>query len=77
MWMRSTGLEAAVKSLQGQRFRCLRICGGYQIIGNTITDKEGAERKLETPNTQVRGMELLPIDTNLKPKSPYQSGRDF
>ena len=66
LWMRSCGLEAAVKKLAGAEIPVFGICGGYQIMGNTITDKEGAEQKAGSPNTQVRGMELLPIDTEFE-----------
>lgn len=66
LWMRSCGLEAAVKKLAGAEIPVFGICGGYQIMGNTITDKEGAEQKAGGPNTQVRGMELLPIDTEFE-----------
>ena len=66
LWMRSCGLEAAVKKLAGAEIPVFGICGGYQIMGNTITDKEGAEQKAGSPNIQVRGMELLPIDTEFE-----------
>ena len=66
LWMRSCGLEAAVKKLAGAEIPVFGICGGYQIMGNTITDKAGAEQKAGSPNTQVRGMELLPIDTEFE-----------
>ena len=66
LWMRSCGLEAAVKKLAGAEIPVFGICGGYQIMGNTITDKEGAEQKAGSSNTQVRGMELLPIDTEFE-----------
>ena len=66
LWMRSCGLEAAVKKLAGAEIPVFGICGGYQIMGNTITDKDGAEQKAGSSNTQVRGMELLPIDTEFE-----------
>ena len=66
LWMRSCGLEAAVKKLAGAGIPVFGICGGYQIMGSTITDKEGAEQKAGSSNTQVRGMELLPIDTKFE-----------
>ena len=66
LWMRSCGLEAAVKKLAGAEIPVFGICGGYQIMGNTITDKAGAEQKAGSSNTQVRGMELLPIDTEFE-----------
>lgn len=66
LWLRSCGLEAAVKKLTGTGIPVFGICGGYQIMGNIITDKEGAEQKADSPNTQVRGMELLPINTEFE-----------
>lgn len=66
LWMRSCGLEAAVKKLAGAGIPVFGICGGYQIMGSTITDKAGAEQKAGSSNTQVRGMELLPIDTEFE-----------
>ena len=66
LWMRSCGLEAAVKKLAGAGIPVFGICGGYQIMGSTITDKAGAEQKAGSSNTQVRGMELLPIDTKFE-----------
>ena len=52
VWMRENGLEAAVKRYKGVIFG---ICGGYQMLGEEITD-----------GGSVRGMGLLPIKTEFK-----------
>ena len=36
------------------------ICGGYQMLGRTLTDPEGVEA---APGTTVAGLGLLPADT--------------
>lgn len=41
-WMRQNGLEEAIKKLAGKIPVC-GICGGYQMLGERITDFEGLE----------------------------------
>ena len=57
-WLRESGLEAAIKKCHEKGIYVLGICGGYQMLGMTITDEEGSEGR-----GTMRGMELLPIDT--------------
>ena len=59
-WMRQNGLEAAVKKLAEEIPVC-GICGGYQMLGEVITDTEGVEE-----GGTLRGMELLPVVTELE-----------
>jgi adenosylcobyric acid synthase len=56
-WMRQNGLEAAIKKRSGS---CVifGICGGYQMLGKSISDPFSVEE-----GGNMRGMELLPIDT--------------
>ena len=61
LWLRSCGLEAAVKKLSAASVPVFGVCGGYQIMGNTITDAANAEHS--GSGVFVRGMELLPVDT--------------
>ena len=59
-WMRQSGLEAAVKKL-AEETPVFGVCGGYQMLGQEISDPEGVEE-----GGQMRGMELLPVSTVLK-----------
>lgn len=59
-WMRQNGLEAAVKKL-AEKIPVFGICGGYQMLGEVITDIEGVEE-----GGTLRGMELLPVVTELE-----------
>ena len=59
-WMRQNGLEAAVKKL-AEEIPVWGICGGYQMLGEQITDAEGIEE-----GGALRGMELLPVVTKLE-----------
>ena len=61
-WMRESGLEAAVKKASKTTL-VFGICGGYQMLGNTIEDPFHVEE-----GGSLRGMELLPVDTVLSPK---------
>ena len=59
-WMRQNGLEAAVKKLAND-IPVFGICGGYQMLGNEISDPDRVEE-----GGEIRGMELLPIKTILR-----------
>ncbi len=68
-WLRESGLEAAIKK-QRDRAVIFGICGGYQMLGAEIADPDGAEE-----GGTMRGMELIPIKTVLKPeKTRTQTG---
>jgi adenosylcobyric acid synthase len=60
LWLRQSGLEAAILKLAAAGTPVLGVCGGYQMLGQTISDPEGVEG---APGTQVRGMGLLPAET--------------
>ncbi len=59
-WMRQNGLEAAVKKMS-ESCVVFGICGGYQMLGKSISDPFCTEE-----GGNIRGMELLAIDTVLK-----------
>ena len=61
-WLRESGLETAVKKM-AERIPVFGICGGYQMLGKSIADPDHAEA-----GGEMRGMELLPIDTVLLPQ---------
>ena len=54
-WLRESGMEAAVKRLVSDGVPLFGICGGYQMLGERISDPSGSEG-----GGEIRGMELLP-----------------
>jgi adenosylcobyric acid synthase len=61
-WMRRQGLDSAIRNY-AKRGLVVGICGGMQMLGDTITDPSGMEHKGFTP-----GLGLLPISTIMKTK---------
>lgn len=59
-WMRQNGLEAAVKKFAVD-IPVFGICGGYQMLGDGISDPDEVEE-----GRSMRGMELLPVVTVLQ-----------
>lgn len=59
-WMRENGLEALIKK-KAQDTIVFGICGGYQMLGQTISDPYQVEN-----GGSMKGMELLPAATELK-----------
>lgn len=58
-WMRRNGLEAVIKKRTADTV-LFGICGGYQMLGEKITDPLGIE-----DGGELRGMELLDLVTAL------------
>ncbi len=57
-WLRETGLEAAIKKYSSSYRPVIGICGGYQMLGEKISDPTGVESKGE-----ISGLGLLPVET--------------
>ncbi|MEA5039817.1 MAG: cobyric acid synthase [Clostridiaceae bacterium] len=57
-WLRQSGLEAAVLRQAAGGTAVFGVCGGYQMLGERITDAEGAEG-----GGEIAGMGLLPVAT--------------
>ena len=57
-WMRETGMEAAVLKEAARGKLIFGICGGYQMLGETLHDPYGVEA-----GGAMKGMGLLPMDT--------------
>ena len=62
-WMRQNGLEMAIRRLHGNGMPVLGICGGYQMLGETLSDPHGVEH-----GGTMNGMGLLPIHTVFSPE---------
>lgn len=63
LWMRKNGLEERIEILAKKGIPTLGICGGYQMLGEEISDPGGVENSGEA---SVRGMGLLPVKTVLE-----------
>lgn len=57
-WMRQNGLEAAVLKAANAGTYIFGVCGGYQMLGETLSDPDGVEG-----GGSMKGMGLLPMDT--------------
>lgn len=58
LWMRQNGLEAAVLKAAAAGKVVFGVCGGYQMLGESLSDPEGVEA-----GGEIKGMGLLPMDT--------------
>ena len=58
LWMRQNGLEAKILRHASKGGLVFGICGGYQMLGEEVSDPAGVEQK-----GSVRGLGLLPIRT--------------
>jgi adenosylcobyric acid synthase len=59
-WLRSTGLDAAVRAAAGSGARVLGICGGLQLLGERLHDPHGVDGSGD-------GLALLPLTTTFRP----------
>ncbi len=62
-WLRERGLADRIGELARDEMPVLGICGGYQMLGDTIRDPHGAESELP----EVAGLGLLPVTTIFAP----------
>ncbi len=59
-WLRESGLEAAVLKAASAGTPIFGICGGYQMLGRTVSDPEQVEA---AGIFEISGMNLLDMDT--------------
>ena len=57
-WLRESGMEAAILKEASKGKIIFGICGGYQMLGDTLSDPYGVEA-----GGTIRGMGLIPMDT--------------
>lgn len=62
-WLRETGIETAVKKCVSRGTPLFGICGGYQILGEKISDPNGSEG-----GGSIDGMGLLKCRTVFSPE---------
>ena len=58
LWLKSSGLAAEIVAAAHRDTPVLGICGGYQMLGTTLRDPDGIERK-----GSLSGLGLLPCET--------------
>ena len=59
-WMRDNGLADAIASYAQGGGMVLGICGGFQMLGKSISDPEGSEG---AAGSTMEGLGLLPMET--------------
>ena len=59
-WLRQSGLEAAILKAANAGKLVFGICGGYQMLGNRVSDPEQVEA---AGVTEIAGMGLLDMET--------------
>ena len=60
MWLRQSGLEAAVKKAADAGTLVFGVCGGYQMLGRSVSDPDRVEA---ADVTEIPGLGLLNMDT--------------
>jgi adenosylcobyric acid synthase len=60
-WLRRSGLDQALAQRAARGLPTLGICGGYQLLGQRITDQ------VESRAVEVAGLSLLPVETVFAP----------
>ena len=60
LWLRQCGLEAAISKAASAGTLVMGICGGYQMLGTSVSDPDQVEA---AGVTEIAGLGLLPVDT--------------
>ncbi len=63
-WLRASGLDAWTRAQHRRGATLIGICGGVQMLGDTIRDPDG----VESARGSAPGLGLLPVDTVLMPE---------
>lgn len=67
-WLRESGMEAQILKAHAAGTPVFGICGGYQMMGRTVSDPDNTEG-----GGSLRGMNLLPIDTVFRPSQDHDA----
>ncbi|PMC35962.1 cobyric acid synthase CobQ [Bacillus sp. UMB0899] len=59
LYLHSSGLANKILDLAQRETMIIGICGGYQMLGNTIED----EHKIESPHVKTNGLGVVPMKT--------------
>lgn len=69
-WMEESGLADAIRGWARDGLQVVGLCGGYQMMGQTVADPDGVEELGSVP-----GLGLLNIDTTLSPQKKTRRTR--
>lgn len=58
LWLRQNGLEAAILKKAAEGKIIFGVCGGYQMLGEKLSDPDGVEA-----GGEIKGLGLLPMET--------------
>jgi adenosylcobyric acid synthase len=70
-WLHESGLADTITRLRKNGKPVIGICGGYQMLGERISDPEGHESVL----AEARGLGLLPVVTEFSPDKSTEQVR--
>jgi adenosylcobyric acid synthase len=69
-WLRAQGLDEAIRALAGRGVAVVGICGGYQMLGQSVSDPAHVESNVG----ELAGLGLLPVKTTFAgEKATYQA----
>ena len=58
-WLKEQGFDHAIANLRARGTKIIGICGGFQMLGETLLDPDAVEGNGDS----ARGLELLPMET--------------
>jgi adenosylcobyric acid synthase len=67
-WLQSSGLGAWLLAQHAEGAQVLGICGGYQMLGESIDDPDGIDGTPGCGTGRVVGLGLLPVKTVMEPE---------
>ncbi|RME21921.1 MAG: hypothetical protein D6798_17010 [Deltaproteobacteria bacterium] len=72
-WLRRRGLDRVVRAAADREVPVLGLCSGYQVLGRTLVEQNGAGSTVRTAD----GLGLLPVDSVLEARRQVRptSGR--
>nr|WP_314901111.1 cobyric acid synthase [uncultured Deefgea sp.] len=68
-WLREQGWDAQIAQHLRYGGKLLGVCGGYQMLGETIIDSEGIELRTISSN----GLSCIPMSTRLEPEKQLRN----
>ena len=71
-WLRERGLDRAVQEAHRRGAQVVGICGGFQLLGQSLADPQGVE---SPPGSQAEGLGLLPVITHFLPQKQTHQAR--